>query len=113
MPVVDCVVVLDAGVGTLPCGLCDFSHQRFGVDGLNNRTIEAGLEPERAALLERAHELFVHSHRVVGVLVLHARHVATAEIHVVAGVAKHPDPVSYTHLTLPTIYSVSISVVAV
>ena len=48
VPVVDRVVVLDARVGALPRGLGDLAEQRLGVDGLDDRAVHAGAQPEVA-----------------------------------------------------------------
>ena len=73
VPVVDRVVVLQARVGALPRGLAILREQLAGVDRLDDLAGLAGAQPERRAVLDRAHELVADADGVVGVLVLHAR----------------------------------------
>ena len=50
VPVVDRVVVLDAGVGALPRGLGDLAHELAGVDGLDDLAGLAGAQAELLAV---------------------------------------------------------------
>ena len=108
VPVVDRVVVLDARVGALPRGLGDLAEQLTGVDGLDDPAVVAGLEAERLAVLDRAHELVVDAHRVVGVLVLDGDDVLAAEVHVEAGVAQRADLVLLARLGLDELLDVGV-----
>ena len=77
VPVVDGVVVLKPRIGTGPRRLTDLAEQLTGVNGLDNLTGGSSTEPEGAAFINRAHELVIDPHRVVGILVLHRGDVAT------------------------------------
>src|SRR5450759_3093910 len=86
VPVVDGVVVLQAGVGALPGRLGNRAEQCPGVDRLQHGAIEPGAQRKVPAVLHRVHELVADSDGVVGVLVLDAGDVLAAEVHVEAGV---------------------------
>ncbi|CAB4947429.1 unannotated protein [freshwater metagenome] len=88
VPVIDGVVVLDAGIGALPRGLADLLEQSAGIDGLDDLVRGTGTEAELTAILDGAHEVVGDTHRVVGVLVLDARDVLTAKVHVKSCVAE-------------------------
>ena len=60
--------------------------------------VQAAAQVERAAVLDRGHELVGDADRVVGVLVLHADDVRAAEVHVEAGVAQRADLVFLARL---------------
>src|SRR5580692_1203653 len=91
VPVVDRAVVLNARVGAFPRRLRHLPEQLLRLNGLHHLAATPGGEAERAALLDRAHELVADPHRVVRVLVLDADDVLAAEVHVEARVAQDPD----------------------
>jgi hypothetical protein len=91
MPVINCSVILNARVGTFPGRLGHLPEQFPGIDGRHGLAGLAGGQVKGFAILDRAHELVVDSHRVVGVLVLDAHDVLAAEVHVEAAVAQHAD----------------------
>ena len=73
VPVVDRVVVLDAGVGALPRGLAPACRNSvFASTRLDDLAGRAREQAELAAALDRVHELVGDADRVVRVLVLHA-----------------------------------------
>ncbi len=108
VPVVDGVVVLDAGVGALPGRLGELAPQRRSVDALEDLAGLPGPEPELPTALHGAHELVGHPDGVVGVLVLHAGDVTTAEVHVVAGVAQSADLVLLASLGLDELLDIRV-----
>src|SRR5437588_5854365 len=88
VPVVDRAVVLDAGVGALPRRLRHRPEQPSGVDALDDLAAAAGQQVELLAFVHRAHELVGDAYGVVGVLVLDADDVLSAQVHVEPGVAE-------------------------
>src|SRR3984885_9917146 len=90
VPVVDRAVVLNARVGAVPGSLRHLPEQLLRLDGLHHLAAAAGGKAERAAVLDRTHELVADPHRVVRVLVLDADDVLAAEVHVEARVAQDP-----------------------
>src|SRR6202167_6746911 len=91
VPVVGRAVVLNPRVGPIPRSLCYLPEQLLRLDGLLHLAAAAGGKAERAAVLDRTHELVADPHRVVRVLVLDADDVLAAEVHVEARVAQDPD----------------------
>ena len=91
MPVVDGVVVLNAGISALPRSPGHLVEQFTGVHRLDNPAIGARTQGEITAVLDGSHELICHTYRVIGVLVLDRRDVAAAQIHVESGVAQRAD----------------------
>ena len=108
VPVVDGVVVLDAGVGAGPGGLGHLAEERLGVDLLDDLAGHAGAQAELAAGLDGLHELVVHADRVVGVLVLDGRDVVAAQVHVEARVAQGADLLLLLHLGLDEVLDVGV-----
>ncbi len=108
VPVVDGVVVLDAGVGAGPGGLGDLTEERLGVDLLDDLAGHPAAQPELAALLDRGHELVVHTDRVVGVLVLDGRDVVAAQVHVEARVPQDADLLLFLDLGLDEVLDVRV-----
>src|SRR5215831_12216250 len=88
MPIVNCIVVLNSWVRAFPGGLCHLAEQALRVHRLKDLAGHPGREAEGAALLHGPHELVGYPDRVVGVLVLDARDVLAAEVHVEPGIAQ-------------------------
>ena len=88
VPVVDGGVELHAGVGALPCGLGDLTHEVAGLDGLDDGAVAHGTQVPIGVVDHGLHELVGDTHGVVGVLVLDGGDVGAVEIHVEAGVAQ-------------------------
>ncbi len=91
VPVVDGAVVLDAGIGAGPGRLGHLAEQVPGVHRLDGLPGQPGRQVELGVPLDRPHELVGDPDRVVGVLVLDARDVLAAQVHVEPGVAEDPD----------------------
>src|SRR5690606_21909774 len=108
VPVVDRVVVLDAGVGALPRGLRHLPEQVLGPDGLHDLAGQPGAQPELAVGLDGPHELVRHADGVVGVLVLDAGDVLAAEVHVEPGVPQRADLVLLARLGLDELLDVGV-----
>ena len=108
MPVVDGVVVLDAGIGARPGSLAHRAKECLGVNRLDDLTGLATAQAEVGAILDGLHELIGDTDGVVGVLVLDARDVSATEIHVVARVAQGADLVFLADLGLDELLDVGV-----
>ena len=88
VPPVDGGVVLHAGIGALPGALGELAHQVAGPDRLDD--LAGGDRPQVpvGVVDDGLHELVGDPDRVVGVLVLHRRHVDAVEAHVEAGLLR-------------------------
>src|SRR5215213_4278327 len=64
VPIVNCRVILHAGVGALPGGLGDLTHQVAGAQRLHGAAVEHGLEVEVGVGLVGPHELVGDPDRV-------------------------------------------------
>src|SRR5690242_10384147 len=91
MPIVNCIVVLDARIGAFPGGLRHLAEQALRVDCLEDLPGHPGGQAEGAALLHGPHELVGYPYRVVCILVLDASDVFAAEVHVEPSIAQDTD----------------------
>ena len=108
MPIIDCIVVLDSGVGAFPGGLGHTTEQFLRLDALDHFAGQASTQAELAVVLHRLHELVGDADRVVGVLVLHRADVGAGEVHVEPGVAEDFDLLLFARLGLDELFDVRV-----
>ncbi len=108
MPIVNCIVVLNSGVRAFPSGLRHLAEQALRVHRLEDLPGHPGREAECAALLHGPHELVGYPYRVVSVLVLDARNVLAAEVHVEPGIAQDADLLLFPRFGLDELLDIGV-----
>ena len=91
MPIVDRGVVLDTRISASPSGLRDLVEEFLCVNFFDYRVVNARTQSVLLAVLDRAHEVIVDAHGVVGVLVLDADDVLATKIHIKASITQYTD----------------------
>ena len=68
MPLIDCGVILQPGIGAGPCGMCNLFPQICGLDPLGN-TLVTALDQLPVTLIQNGLQEFIaYPHRIVGIL---------------------------------------------
>ncbi|CAB5049433.1 unannotated protein [freshwater metagenome] len=88
MPIVDGVVVLNAGICATPRGDRDFTEELTGIDSFDHFSGGASAETKCFALFNCAHKFITHANRVISILILHRDDVFATEVHIEASVTE-------------------------